>query len=450
MSIFDKEHAQSKMLIEKRKREMPYRDSYYKLAGPFERYDNSLNQLTNSNESTFLYRDSRSEKITYFIGGHVEDLIQTSGNIEESMKAIQKLKSLVLLDTILIHDSELVMLKNLFLNLCYRKNIHCLPSNRVSLDDVSQLSELKNDDLKEDFLQCLDAEGYFLQIPANWLVIEVDSSNEAHKSFEELSMRFSLPISFSVMTESGKRQIYFNVPEDLSFHQTLNDFPGLTFLGKGNWIIGPGSTIDNEEYLDIVNCENTSLNRFNFEPLPTNLITELTVKVKSQVEDYNRLSFLSEFANAETKSYVYTLEDAFTKETVYVGRTSSTVLFTCLDKHISKAIHRKTDKDRWISGLIAKGQKPILKIIEECNVENIEERKEYWIAKYRETGSNLLNVENPQMILKFTQEIELIENSETVNEEIENLQPKDNGLIIVFSIDSSKNSPNDWRKRLKA
>lgn len=92
--------------------------------------------------------------------------------------------------------------------------------------------------------------------------------------------------------------------------------------------------------------------------------------------------------------YIYSLSDPNTNEIRYIGKTVDP--FYRFWNHIHEARHNKRAKNEqkleWIRGLLANGLRPILSIIEEIPTEIWEEREMYWIAKYKEEGSSLLNV----------------------------------------------------------
>lgn len=75
----------------------------------------------------------------------------------------------------------------------------------------------------------------------------------------------------------------------------------------------------------------------------------------------------------------------------YVGKTNN--IKRRLSSHINEA---KTGKGRryvlnWIHSLLLLNKKPTIEVIEECVIENWQERERYWVNFYREIIPNLCN-----------------------------------------------------------
>lgn len=87
---------------------------------------------------------------------------------------------------------------------------------------------------------------------------------------------------------------------------------------------------------------------------------------------------------------IYTLAHPITLEVRYVGKTS-TSLNLRYNTHVDKSKHKRTHKDCWIQSLLAKGLKPVLEILEECDEDNWIEREVYWISQMKTWGFNLVN-----------------------------------------------------------
>jgi len=87
-------------------------------------------------------------------------------------------------------------------------------------------------------------------------------------------------------------------------------------------------------------------------------------------------------------SYIYTLNDPFTKQVRYVGQSvDPKVRFK---QHLrDKSVNHKTN---WINKLKRLGSTPIQKVIFCGDFENITREEEFWINFYREEGNVLTNV----------------------------------------------------------
>jgi len=117
----------------------------------------------------------------------------------------------------------------------------------------------------------------------------------------------------------------------------------------------------------------------------------------------------------------------------YVGKTNN--LKKRLSSHINEA---KRGKGRryvlnWIKSLIILNLKPSIEIIEECNLENWQEREKYWINYYRKLIPNLCN--NADGGLGGTG---------TKNFSKEELQRKKEIMSKTFSKYSIKEKTNIW------
>ncbi len=88
------------------------------------------------------------------------------------------------------------------------------------------------------------------------------------------------------------------------------------------------------------------------------------------------------------KYLIYGLYCPFTDNLHYVGqsRTAMTRPMQHLTEYTSQKIYE------WVSQLKFLGYKPVIKILEECNEKNINEREKFWIKKSKEEGSYLLNI----------------------------------------------------------
>lgn len=87
------------------------------------------------------------------------------------------------------------------------------------------------------------------------------------------------------------------------------------------------------------------------------------------------------------KTFIYGLKDPVSDEIRYVGKSNNPK--SRLSRHIydakeTKSVHRLC----WIKGLLDRGEKPILIILEECDVSVWGDRENYWISNF----SNLTNM----------------------------------------------------------
>ncbi len=86
--------------------------------------------------------------------------------------------------------------------------------------------------------------------------------------------------------------------------------------------------------------------------------------------------------------HIYSINDPDTLEVKYIGKTIRP-LRERLWSHRSyiKKNPNRTHFTRWFSKLTNSSKSPIITLIEECNINNWEERERYWIKYYREFGS---------------------------------------------------------------
>lgn len=92
----------------------------------------------------------------------------------------------------------------------------------------------------------------------------------------------------------------------------------------------------------------------------------------------------------QTVIYIYGLVDPRDKRVRYIGKTNS--LKRRLEQHVSNDDASNPRKQRWIAGLKEKGLRPEMIVVEECDNANWIEREKFWIAEYRVTESDLINI----------------------------------------------------------
>lgn len=103
------------------------------------------------------------------------------------------------------------------------------------------------------------------------------------------------------------------------------------------------------------------------------------------------------------KTFIYILIDPRTNEVRYVGKSNNPKkrLFAY---HIPQSKLKRTHKECWIYSLINKNLSPILKIIEETDLNNWCDREKYYIKHYLESGCNLVNATDGGDSYNFTDE----------------------------------------------
>jgi group I intron endonuclease len=93
------------------------------------------------------------------------------------------------------------------------------------------------------------------------------------------------------------------------------------------------------------------------------------------------------------KMFIYTLEDPITMEIRYVGKTKN--LKDRLWRHLAKCYldnDKNLHKTRWIKQLLKRGLSPVMKIIEECNIQDVNFLEQYWISQFKTWGFKLTNM----------------------------------------------------------
>lgn len=94
------------------------------------------------------------------------------------------------------------------------------------------------------------------------------------------------------------------------------------------------------------------------------------------------------------KYFIYSLTDPITNKIRYIGKTNDPE--DRYKRHLQKCYLEKYDKNtyksRWIKSLLAKNEKPVMNIIQECNYSNVNEMEIYWIFKMKADGCKLTNL----------------------------------------------------------
>ena len=92
------------------------------------------------------------------------------------------------------------------------------------------------------------------------------------------------------------------------------------------------------------------------------------------------------------KVYIYILTEPDGITIRYVGESNEFRIKKRLSEHCRiSQLKRNTHKNNWVKSLLTKNQKPVIKIIEECNEFSFREREKHWVKHYKNVGYNLTN-----------------------------------------------------------
>lgn len=80
---------------------------------------------------------------------------------------------------------------------------------------------------------------------------------------------------------------------------------------------------------------------------------------------------------------IYCLKDPISMEIRYIGKTIQTTKRR-LQEHIRDCRKYSHYNACWINGLVVKGYKPLIEVVELCNSNNLNEREIHWIKYYRQ------------------------------------------------------------------
>lgn len=103
--------------------------------------------------------------------------------------------------------------------------------------------------------------------------------------------------------------------------------------------------------------------------------------------------------------FIYVLVCPFTNNIRYVGQTVNKVSKR-LSKHVSEAINKnRTHKESWILSLYNRNTRPIIEVIDEVKLEEIDFWERHYISLYRSWGFSLLNLtDGGQLNRNFSKE----------------------------------------------
>lgn len=90
--------------------------------------------------------------------------------------------------------------------------------------------------------------------------------------------------------------------------------------------------------------------------------------------------------------FIYTLSCPDTMLVRYVGKTFSPK--ERFARHVSLESREKSKRALWVNGLIKKGKKPIIDIIDDCDEFNWIDKEVFYIKFYKSIGAKLLNMSN--------------------------------------------------------
>lgn len=92
----------------------------------------------------------------------------------------------------------------------------------------------------------------------------------------------------------------------------------------------------------------------------------------------------------KTHTYIYALLDPDTRDVHYIGKTDD--MAKRLKNHLQPAALKiRCRRTSWLKGLLKKGKKPLMVMLEEVEQEHWKQKECYWIAFYRALGAHLMN-----------------------------------------------------------
>lgn len=88
--------------------------------------------------------------------------------------------------------------------------------------------------------------------------------------------------------------------------------------------------------------------------------------------------------------YIYALRETGQQAVKYVGQTNN--LDSRLKQHLHTAKRRGVNpRDIWIADVLSRNNSVEIELIEECDIDTVAERENYWIEHYRAKGHPLTN-----------------------------------------------------------
>lgn len=98
-----------------------------------------------------------------------------------------------------------------------------------------------------------------------------------------------------------------------------------------------------------------------------------------------------DFIAKEEIRFIYTLTCPLTNQIRYIGQTKN--IKKRIYKHIYSSKNPKTYTQCWIKSLIDKDLKPIIEVLEECDIYTVDENEIFYISIFKSWGFNLTNLE---------------------------------------------------------
>lgn len=107
-------------------------------------------------------------------------------------------------------------------------------------------------------------------------------------------------------------------------------------------------------------------------------------------------------------TYIYALIDPISNEIRYVGKSISP------NKRYYQHINPRgfTHKDNWIRKLLSNSLKPVMKILEECNDYNWEERERFWISSFDNLTNSTEGGQDGRMSEKVKKKLRIMNSGE--------------------------------------
>lgn len=92
------------------------------------------------------------------------------------------------------------------------------------------------------------------------------------------------------------------------------------------------------------------------------------------------------------KGYIYTLSDPITNQVRYIGQTRN--IENRLNMHLERCVLSNTHKNSWISSLLKQNYIPIIEILEECDIQDMNFLEIFYISLFKSWNFKLTNMTN--------------------------------------------------------
>lgn len=81
-----------------------------------------------------------------------------------------------------------------------------------------------------------------VQLSDTDLVIDIDPRNGGNESFKKLTeLAVAIPPTFTVITGSGGKHLYYKKPAEFKVRKNLKEYPGIDFISTGGYVVACGS-----------------------------------------------------------------------------------------------------------------------------------------------------------------------------------------------------------------